>query len=368
MKKCLLRLACAAALYLALPAGGLCQQEFVTASQMQADAASGWHQTYSAHGRTVDVSIDIDFPSVGAVPVLALRCASPDATRAPEPNAWTLSRDRFYFELRKAQSPWDEGWYKQSVELPASQVDWQTPMTPENAIAPGQAYDILMWQLNRAFPEDILDSLTPESVLARGHLYRYNRKTRTFGDVLDDSSLYELRFTQQFHTIPILYAGQHALFVTSLSGEALPPSCGLYAMILSEDSLSFSGCLLEEERVVLGDIPLASLDQILSQYEALIDAGRLREVRSLRFGYMLCVDPEREKLAYAIPVWSLYGVLYDTAEQEMPVMPETEAMKDTRPFRPVIVYAQSGELLDVNQVDPQRRCAPDMRSWEEVQR
>lgn len=366
MKKHVLGLACVAVLYLALPTGGLCQQEFVTACQMKEDAAAGWHQTYSAYGRTVDVSIDIDFPSIDAVPVIRLRGVSPDLTRAPEPEAWTLSQSRFFFELHTAESPWSEGWYKQSIELPAGQVDWQTPMTPENPYTPRQAYDILMRQLSQAFPEEILISLRPETVLARGHLYQYNRKTRAFGDMLDSGSLYELRFTQQFHSIPILYAGQHALFITSLSGEARPPSCGLDAMILSEDSLSFSGYLLEEERTVQDDVPLASLDRILGQYEALIDAGRLREVQSLRFGYMLCVDPEREELAYAIPVWSLYGVLYDTAEQEMPVMPEAEAMKDTRPFRPVIVYAQSGELLDVNRTDPQRRCTPDMLLWEEV--
>lgn len=202
MKTRLLGLACVAAMYLALPIAGRCQQEFVTASQMKEDAAAGWHQTYSAHGRTVDVSIDIDFPPVDAVPVLALRLTNPDVTRAPEPEGWTLSRDRFYFELRTAQSPWDEGWYKQSVELPADQVDWQTPMTPENRYTPQQAYDVLLRHLSPAFSEEILSSLTPVSVLARGHLYQYNRKTRTFGDVLDDSSLYELRLTQQFYSIP----------------------------------------------------------------------------------------------------------------------------------------------------------------------
>ena len=349
------------------PAMGLCEPEYVTTSQMVEDVKAGWHQTYSAYGRTIDVSIDIDFPSVDAVPVIQVRGAAPDLTGVSEPEAWTLEDGYFIFVRDHQDQPQHNGgWYKASIEMPADQIDWDKPMTEEHPSTPRQAYDMITAQLRQAFPEEVLQSLLPTSVMARGHLYQFDRATQTFGEPLDDRSLYELYFTQQFHDIPIVYSN-HGLFNVSLDGELFPPLCRLSALVTSDGSLDFSGGLIEEAAMIQDDIPLMNIGQVIGQYEKLIAAGLLREVRALRFGYILCIDPEHTELAYTIPVWELNGVLYDTAAQEAPVMPATETMKDTRPYRSVIVFAQSGELLDANRVDPQRRYAPDILSWEEAQ-
>lgn len=348
------------------PAMGLCEPEYVTARQMAEDVKAGWHQTYSAYGRTIDVSIDIDFPSVDAVPVIQVRGAMPDLTGVSAPEAWTLEDGYFIFARYNQDQPQHNGgWYKASIEMPADQIDWNKPMTEEHSSAPQQAYDMLTTQLRQAFPEEILQSLVPTSVMARGHLYQFDKVTQTFGKPLDDSSLYELYFTQQFHDIPIVYSN-HGLFNVSLDGELFPPLCRLSALVTSDGFFDFSGSLLEEVSMPQADIPLMNIRQVIGQYEKLINAGLLREVRALRFGYILCIDPEHTEMAYTIPVWELNGVLYDTATQEAPVMPETETMKDTRPYRYVIVFAQSGELLDANRVDPQRRYAPDILTWEEA--
>lgn len=348
------------------PTVGLCEPEYVTAGQMAEDVKAGWHQTYSAYGRTIDVSIDIDFPSVDAVPVIQVRGAVPDLTGVSAPEAWTMENGLFIFaRYDQAPSPYNDGWYKASIEMPADQIDWRKPMTEEHSSTPQQAYDMLTAQLRQAFPEEILQSLVPISVMARGHLYQFDKVTQTFGKPLDDSSLYELYFTQQFHDIPIVYSN-HGLFNVSLDGELFPPPCNLSALVTSDGFFDFSGSLLEEVSMPQADIPLMNIGQVIGQYEKLINAGLLREVRALRFGYILCIDPEHTEMAYTIPVWELKGVLYDTAAQEAPVMPATETMKDTRPHRAVIVFAQSGELLDANRVDSQRRYAPDILSWEET--
>jgi len=348
------------------PTVGLCESEYVTAGQMAEDAKAGWHQTYSAYGRTIDVSIDIDFPSVDAVPVIQVRSAAPDLTGVSAPEAWTLENGRFYFALYdQAPSPYNDGWYKASIEMPADQIDWHKPMTEEHQSTPQQAYDMLTAELRQAFPEEILQSLVPTSVMARGHLYQFDKVTQTFGKPLDDSSLYELYFTQQFHGIPIVYSN-HELFNVRLDGELFPPPCNLSALVTSDGFLDFSGSLLEEVSMAQADIPLMNIGQVIGQYEKLITAGLLREVRALRFGYILCIDPEHTEMAYTIPVWELNCVLCDTAAQEALVMPEIEAMKYTRPYHAVIVFAQSGELLDANRVDPQRQYAPDILSWEEA--
>lgn len=343
--------------------GAIAQEAYVPAEEIARRAKSGWHETYSAHGRTIEVDLAIDFPAVRTVPVRKVRKAQPTPVHNPE--RWQVEGAYFLYEKTDGRIWPNNGWYRASVERGADQIDWDAPLTGENHYTPRQAFDLFRSELDEAFSADVLDSLTVTSVLAQGHLYAYNRKTKALGEALTDDSLYSFSFTQTFDSIPILYAGQHALFTTSGS-ESRPPLCRLDALVVCPEYFSFSGSLVEAVSTVYEDIPLASLDQVLSVYEELIYAGRLRKVQALRFGYMLCVDPENPEEAYTVPIWVLDGVLFDSPAEEAPPMPQKETMQDTNPYRSLIVYAQSAGLLDVNSTSPLRRTAPALLSWEDV--
>lgn len=344
--------------------GAVAQEAYVAATEIAQMAKKGWHETYSAHGRTIEVDIAIDFPDdVQSVPVRKVRKARPSPVRNQE--RWQVADAYFLYEKTDGRMWPSNGWYQASVERRADQIDWDVPLTDENRYTPREAYDLFWPELDGAFSNEVLDSLTVTDVLAQGHLYAYNRKTKTFGEALTDDSLYSFSFTQAFDSIPILYAGQHAIF--TLSGdEARPPLCRLDALVVSPEHFDFSGSLVEAVSTVYEDIPLASLDRVLSVYEELIHAGRLREVQALRFGYMLCVDPENQEEAYTVPIWVLDGVLFDSPTEEAPPMPPKETMRDTNPYRSLIVYAQSAELLDVNSTSPLRRTVPALLSWADV--
>lgn len=363
MKKRWLSLFLAALAGLLTVTGAVAEKAYISTAEIAQMAKSGWHGTYSAHGRTVEVDISIDFPAVQAVPVRKVREAQPSPVQNPE--RWQVADAYFLYEKTDGRMWPSNGWYQASVERRADQIDWDVPLTDENRYTPRQAFDLFWPELAGAFSDEVLDSLTVTDVLAQGHLYAYNRKTKAFGDALTDDSLYSFRFTQAFDSIPILYAGQHALFTVS-GGEARPPLCLLDALVVSPEHFSFSGSLVEAVSLLYEDIPLASLDRVLSVYEELIHAGRLREVQALRFGYMLCVDPENPEEAYTVPVWVLDGVLFDSPTEETPPMPPKETMRDTKLYRSLIVYAQSADLLDVNSTSPLRRTAPALLSWADV--
>ena len=70
--------------------------------------------------------------------------------------------------------------------------------------------------------------------------------------------------------------------------------------------------------------------------------------------------------SYTVPVWVLDGALFDSPTEEAPPMPPTETMRDTNPYRSLIVYAQSGDILDVNSTSSLRRTAPTLLSWADV--
>lgn len=363
MKKRWVSLLCAALAVLLTASCAVAQEVYVPAAEIAQMIKNGWHETYSAHGRTIEVDIAIDFPAVQAVPVRKVRKARPSPVHNPA--RWQVEGTYFLYEKTDGRMWPSNGWYQASVERRADQIDWDAPVTNENRYAPRQAFDLFWPELTGAFSADVLDSLTVTDVLAQGHLYAYNRKTKSFGEALTDDSF---RFTQAFDSIPIFYAGQHALFTVS-GGEARPPLCMLDALVVSPEHFSFSGSLVEAVSSVYEDIPLASLDRVLSVYEELIHAGRLRKVQALRFGYLLCVDPENPKEAYTVPIWVLDGVLFDSPTEEappMPPMPPTETMRDTNPYRSLIVYAQSAEPLDVNSTSPLRRTAPTLLSWADV--
>lgn len=305
MKKRWVSLLCAALAVLLTASCAVAQEVYVPAAEIAQMIKNGWHETYSAHGRTIEVDIAIDFPAVQAVPVRKVRKAQPSQIQNPE--CWQVEDAYFLYEKTDGRMWPSNGWYQASVERGADQIDWDTPVTNENRYTPRQAFD----------------------------------------------------------SIPILYAGQHALFTVS-GGEARPPLCMLDALVVSPEHFSFSGSLVEAVSSVYEDIPLASLDRVLSVYEELIHAGRLRKVQALRFGYLLCVDPENPKEAYTVPIWVLDGVLFDSPTEEAPPMPPTETMRDTNPYRSLIVYAQSAEPLDVNSTSPLRRIAPALLSWADV--
>ncbi len=363
MKKRWMSLLSAALAGLLTATGAVAQEAYVPATEIAQMVKGGWHETYSAHGRTIEVDIAIDFPAVQTVPVRKVREAQPSPVQSPE--RWQVADAYFLYEKTDGRMWPSNGWYQASVERRADQIDWDVPLTGENRYTPQQAFDLFWPELSGAFSDDVLDSLTVTNVLAQGHLYAYNRKTKAFGEALTDDSLYSFSFTQTFDSIPIFYAGQHALFTTSGS-EGRPPLCRLDALVVSPEHFSFSGSLVEAVSTVYEDIPLASLDHVLSVYEELIHAGRLRKVQALRFGYMLCVDPENPEEAYTVPIWVLDGVLFDSPTEEAPPMPPKETMRDTNPYRSLIVYAQSGDLLDVNSTSPLRRTAPALLSWADV--
>lgn len=363
MKKRWVSLLSAALAGLLTATGAIAQEAYVPAAEIAQMAKDGWHKTYSAHGRTIEVDIAIDFPAVRSVPVQKVREAQPSPVQNPD--RWKVTDAYFLYEKTDGRTWPSHGWYQVSVERRADQIDWDAPLTGENRYTPRQAFELFWPEMAGAFSKDVLDSLTVTDVLARGHLYAYNRKTKAFGEALTDDSLYSFSFTQAFDSIPILYAGQHGLFTMSGS-EGLPPLCRLDALVVSPEHFSFSGSLVETASTVHEDIPLASLNRVLSVYEDLIYAGRLRKVQALRFGYLLGINPDNPEEAYTVPIWVLDGVLFDSPTEEAPPMPPKETMQDTNPYRSLIVYAQSAELLDVNSTSPLRRSAPTLLSWADV--
>lgn len=121
------------------------------------------------------------------------------------------------------------------------------------------------------------------------------------------------------------------------------------------------------------DVPLASLDQVMAGIEAEIEEGRIREVFSLRLGYLLYSNPDMKDYAWAVPRWVL-DCHYVMPENEKSIEAAHEHDIDnelniwnTPEFLQMPIDAQSGKPILFTSGDEDVFAVPEMITWEDVQ-
>ena len=139
---------------------------------------------------------------------------------------------------------------------------------------------------------------------------------------------------------------------------------------------------LKVTQTLAEDIPLLPFDTIIAAIEDEINAGHIRKIYEIEFGYVLYNEPGRfltskpgkERRAefhtaryYLRPMWLVNCLYKDTATDKLRSKPsDSDDERNTLDYYQLLIDAQTGEV--VKRSNAQDRCEyKGFISWEDVQ-
>jgi len=382
-------------------------QEWYTIAEIreQAWALGHWRQTYTdAYGREIAVDIAPIVPEVDAVPVLEvspmpLDTEAIEQVYAPEYTSvahrdeddatiWNcdnpLTRETvelFAFPLNGGtcvslsfensrtrmddqgveETDYDAYFCGSDVDMDRAYFEGKTDMTVRDAmdtvngalqaLFPGEAVDVgLMWVMLSDNPRPYYDCMTRQLIRGIPILTGANSPPRF------------LRAEEAGFPIPESWWSADLIW-----GDFDRPMRDV--RMYGDGGYGMNGFLLfREERALAGDVPLCGLDRVIASLEARIEAGHIRQVGALRFGYA-CFLGEGGRIVL-VPVWMAECVYRFDASQETTVYEENvgRSIVDQHDYHTMLVSAQTGEFIDPIELRERLVQCPEIITWEDVQR
>lgn len=142
----------------------------------------------------------------------------------------------------------------------------------------------------------------------------------------------------------------------------------------SEKSYRTITWLAKVRTVERADVPLAPLEAVLAQVREEIAAGNIRELYSVRLGYVLYANPKMTDHALAIPRWTV-DALYVTKGEEKVWARErkdnekwgyNDAPWEDRYAQQLLADAQRGELILFMIGDAKMFSVPKIVTWDDI--
>jgi hypothetical protein len=364
---------------------------YQTISQVREQAASGWHQTYQAYGRTIVVDIPIQVPEADNIPALK---AEPmhafDGIPITDWHGYNQGNEKFFNEVgffrwdspagevrteaaradRKEDPP--KGMDERPIVRYLNQLEWDTAYAYNNPTTLREADTLIKTTWDKYFPKEKI-LLVPHWVHAYGEMRFYDSNTDTYsGDPWPDfQGPMMVYFDQVIRGIPLLcYSMNSFSHYTGPVQQETRGFIGGIAIIqgqkdigLDDMSYSMQYSLLKEQQEIEADVPLCRLDQVINTYEQQIADGKLRSVQSLRLGYVVWYNKGEPESFTLLPTWVLEGELFRGSNEERH-NPVTQSTVIPSEYGPILVNAQTGELIDPWNSSPDRSFdKPDILPW-----
>ena len=345
-------------------------EEYVTIAELREQIKEGWNETYTAKGREVVANVEMDwFPEEAeacplvTVDPLVIEEDDPrlDKWEGPHSVIYALP-DRLVIDVTNERkyrrvNPADyRGKYLQDSYIYA---DGEIPDRE------AEDCDITYAEFLEMFKEDLfeLTGLTLEDI----HIDELRVNSPSFksrkvngevvrGDKLTNAGCYYIFAKQLVQDIPVLGSHQSMDNGRIQYGYYMPEYRFLVFWSMTNPT------------VVKEDLPLLSFDAFKGKLEKLIDAGKLRGVDAMRFGYGVCKDGEAWKL---VPVWMVTCGYTDDPNYEKHVMPyEDSDGSIVHPigYREYYFNAQTGEMMEyyeINRYEDSLRM-PKILTWDDV--
>lgn len=364
MKKTIGALLSSVLIFLTLTA---CAQDYYSIEELREQAKGGWHKTYTAYGRVIEADIEANVPDVDAAPVLKVGFARVAAPRGDE------AYGRYYYLLP------DSNVYGYAL----------TGLTKERKTKEGpQKYYVQPRELNRVYPDgesltlgkaiDVVKSTLKSEQFNLDDFfieYPYEMTTITDYDAITGKQAlpgtYRMWFYTLLDSIPVL-AHDGQCYKKKTFGWYMP---GVDAGVCSENYYSVSVRTLDITERLAEDIPLCSFSSVLKAIESEIDAGHIRKVYRLEFGYILYDDPEytsgdewNDGHYYAVPAWRLSCLYMSDRQKELPEYnTEDEGMEhNSLEYSALVINAQTGEMEDFMSRDKKRTHYKGFFTWDQV--
>ena len=125
---------------------------------------------------------------------------------------------------------------------------------------------------------------------------------------------------------------------------------------------------LVEDEMIAADVPVSQLDKVIDSIEKQIEAGHIRDIYALRFGY--CCYEGADGRAILYPVWVIECDYYYSVKTKTTAYAEMENEMSVTSglfYRKMIVNAQTGEFIDPAKLMDRVFDCPEIMTWGDVQ-
>ena len=403
MRKHFLAALCALALLIPIR---LSAQERISVVELREElaAAGRWAQTYTAHGRTIEIDIPIIVPEVDRIPIIVCE----DWKRFDKP--W---RDQYFSNSFFVDETVDyvnieipfaiehvEDWKEDrlsvyisdnvSIAMVANDIlakmnrlhskdglkriyrcfyPWELELNgtyaEDNPLTLEQATSFLSELLRELYGEEVSFNVHWIDTMSRGRITN-GQKEDIEGKIAEYFPMgsYALTCNQTFHGIPIVQRGWEKFNGT---WPWLAESERLSLAIMDEDSWTFGASLKKEIGTVVDDVPLIPVQNVIQQLEKMIVSGNIRDMYSLELGYCLFMDSQNVGQYHLFPVWKCECSYLESAKKEIwndGSVYTSEAYRMRGDYDTFVFNAQTGEPIgkDVGVVASDFYC-PDIITW-----
>lgn len=368
----------------------------------QAEGMGRWTQAYEAYGRTIEVDVPILVPKVDRMPILTAEAydavENGALNRAEYPlkrlsgDGWSMDyEDSGLFSFldhgengvgvlsipdRSAQndstylnarynSPEDKRTHKMkytSVFFAPGNFDPAATFAEDNPHSLQDAMDCCEKVMEFFYPEEPDVFLDAVEVRSRDHKVK-NLDDYKLGDYASGSTMgtYEIVIRQRMHGVPVYISagrlldttrpseGDNAVWMKLNRITALDAAFFEYR---DDGSFWFVSAWLKEQDVAAEDVPLQSLDVVLSGIEEKIASGHIRNVYALKLGYCVYLDKDATERYMLYPVWVCECSYLENAREEMPQSPiwdqedsvYANRFRNGYGYRPLLINAQTGVM------------------------
>lgn len=356
------------ALVLALICGAAMAEEYVTLAQLREQAKAGWNETYTAMGREVVADAEMDwFPEADTCPLVRVdplvieenderldkwrESKYSDIYALPDRLVIDVNNHKKYRLVNEYHGKWlyDRNSYYDG-EIPDVEAE-DCDITFDEFMA---MFEADMLEFTGLSLDDVhIDRIEVDSPSYKGKKVdgEYVR-----GDKLTAAGGYYIFVKQLIHGVPVI--GSHS---------EMDKGRIQYGYYMPEYRFLVFWSVTNP-MVVDEDLPLLSFEAFKGKLEELIEAGKLRGVDGMRFGYGACKDGDRWTL---VPVWMVTCGYTDDPNSDKNVMLYEDS--DGNLVAPIgygeyYFSAQTGEMLERYEVNryEESLSLPEIFTWSDV--
>lgn len=364
-------------------------EEWLSIVKLREQTPTRWTQTYETKWRTITIDAEVNIPQVDKVPVVQIEGGAVEPTFTAEEIGWDSFRFDGAYQLVVRRDYPSYPKKLNGVRLGTSYAagNWYSGFAPENQYVPldditfGEITDrvkVAISALGYAPDDYLIDD--PVRLWAQ-HVGEYGKKN----DVLPGYIFID--FLTKVEGIPVMSHVQES--VRGDTGTALGDSefwLDVHSGVTYHGYLGdLSSIRLHPMKVyqtLAEDIPLLSFDAIIAVIEDEINAGHIRKIYEIEFGYVLFNEPGRFITSkpgktraaelhtaryYAWPMWQVNCLYKDTATSKLRGKPsDSDDERNTLDYYQLLIDAQTGAV--VTRTNARDRCEyKGFISWEEVQ-
>lgn len=345
---------------------------YVTIADIKQEIKDGWHETYTYNGDEIRIDIAIEIPDVDEVPILRAKWPNNFSPKGIPDTADAILYEKEGFSYHVESSPNSfTGGNVAGASISSIQVGTQAENSP---LSWDEAIDFSN-KLLKYYAEQVGSfDLTISSVSATSRMYELINATRTgmeldFSKPINNLGCYSIVYYQVFHGIPLITTGIPFKGLTEAEAfDGICPIGEISVLVATPDdySIGFHPCV--EDGVLAEDIPFASFSKVKFEIEKLISLGYIRDVYSIRLGYVRFNNSaDLKNTVILLPVWIVDGIIVNSPTDATPSLSEEEKERYRLVgYKQVLINAQTAKYYDANDKSKTRTHATYI-TWDEVQ-